>query len=141
MIVAFVALLAVSKAPKTPYALAVFCLGLVFAAIDLKATSDGRSPGLRLWRPYTQVPRGRDWQVGILEAGIGQLPLTTLNSIIAVAHLSADLLPNVPTPSITAIGLSVAGMNLFGCWFGAMPVCHGSGGLAAQYRFGARSRS
>ena len=30
-------------------------------------------------------------------------------------------------------------MNLFGCWFGAMPVCHGSGGLAAQYRFGARS--
>ncbi len=30
-------------------------------------------------------------------------------------------------------------MNLVGCWFGAMPVCHGSGGLAAQYRFGARS--
>lgn len=30
-------------------------------------------------------------------------------------------------------------MNLIGGWFGAMPVCHGSGGLAAQYRFGARS--
>ena len=30
-------------------------------------------------------------------------------------------------------------INLVGCWFGAMPVCHGSGGLAAQYRFGARS--
>jgi len=30
-------------------------------------------------------------------------------------------------------------MNLIGCWFGAMPVCHGSGGLAAQFRFGARS--
>ena len=30
-------------------------------------------------------------------------------------------------------------MNLVGGWFGAMPVCHGSGGLAAQYRFGARS--
>lgn len=30
-------------------------------------------------------------------------------------------------------------MNLIGCWFGAMPVCHGAGGLAAQYRFGARS--
>lgn len=73
------------------------------------------------------------------EAGIGQLPLTTLNSIIAVTHLSADLLPEVPIPSITAIGLSVAGMNLFGCWFGAMPVCDGSGSFAAQYRFGARS--
>jgi MFS superfamily sulfate permease-like transporter len=30
-------------------------------------------------------------------------------------------------------------MNLIGCWVSAMPVCHGSGGLAAQYRFGARS--
>ncbi len=32
-------------------------------------------------------------------------------------------------------------MNLIGGWFGAMPVCHGSGGLAAQYRFGGRSGS
>ena len=139
MIVAFVALLAVSKAPRAPYALVVFCIGLVFAAIELKTASDSRPPQFRLWRPYTQVPKGTDWEVGIVDAGIGQLPLTTLNSIIAVTHLSADLLPEVPTPSITAIGLSVAGMNLFGCWFGAMPVCHGSGGLAAQYRFGARS--
>lgn len=37
------------------------------------------------------------------------------------------------------MGISVATMNLVGGWFGAMPVCHGSGGLAAQYRFGARS--
>ena len=30
-------------------------------------------------------------------------------------------------------------MNLVGCWWGAMPVCHGAGGLAGQYRFGARN--
>lgn len=30
-------------------------------------------------------------------------------------------------------------MNLVGCWWGAMPVCHGAGGLAGQYRFGART--
>ncbi|MCF7643722.1 putative sulfate/molybdate transporter, partial [Acinetobacter johnsonii] len=70
---------------------------------------------------------------------IGQLPLTTLNSIIAVSALAADLLPDLPTPSVTSIGLSVALMNLTGTWFGAMPVCHGAGGLAAQFRFGARS--
>ena len=132
LVVAFIALLVVSSAPRAPYALVVFCLGLVFAAIELGSTSAGKSPGFRLWRPYFQVPQGDDWKIGILDAGIGQLPLTTLNSIIAVSHLSADLLPEVPTPSITHIGLSVAGMNLFGCWFGAMPVCHGSGGLAAQ---------
>ena len=70
---------------------------------------------------------------------IGQLPLTTLNSIIAVSALAADLLPDLPTPSVTSVGMSVALMNLTGTWFGAMPVCHGAGGLAAQYRFGARS--
>jgi len=56
-----------------------------------------------------------------------------------VCYLSADLLPNLPAPTVTAMGMSVAIMNLVGGWFGAMPVCHGSGGLAAQYRFGARS--
>jgi hypothetical protein len=30
-------------------------------------------------------------------------------------------------------------MNLVGCWFGAMPICHGAGGLAGQYKFGAKS--
>lgn len=42
-------------------------------------------------------------------------------------------------PSATSLGLTVAIMNLVGCWFGCMPVCHGSGGLAGQYRFDARS--
>lgn len=62
-----------------------------------------------------------------------------MNSIIAVCYLSSDLLPHLSAPSVTAMGISVAVMNLIGAWFGAMPVCHGSGGLAAQYRFGARS--
>ncbi|KAL2519100.1 Molybdate transporter 2 [Abeliophyllum distichum] len=30
-------------------------------------------------------------------------------------------------------------MNLIGCWFGAMPCCHGAGGLAGQYKLGGRS--
>jgi len=30
-------------------------------------------------------------------------------------------------------------MNLLACGFGAMPMCHGSGGLAGQYHFGART--
>ena len=135
VVVAFSALLLSSRVPRTPYALILLVIGLVFAGFQL----NGSNPAFRAWHPYTQAPSGDDWQKGILQAGIGQLPLTTLNSIVAVTHLAADLLPEVTTPSVTAIGLSVAGMNLFGIWFGAMPVCHGSGGLAAQYRFGARS--
>lgn len=40
---------------------------------------------------------------------------------------------------LNSISLSVTIMNLVGCWFGCMPVCHCSGGFAGQYRFDARS--
>lgn len=134
---AFLALTVTNIFRKVPYALALLALGLVFAII--RTALAARLPGFEIWHPFTVVPSPHQWKVGAIDAGIGQLPLTTLNSIIAVVHLANDLIPNVRTPSITHIGLSVAGMNLIGCWFGAMPVCHGSGGLAAQYRFGARS--
>jgi hypothetical protein len=133
---AFLALLAIQKSPRIPYALIVFILGI---AIALFSTGIEYLPSLNLWRPSTYIPSWSNFKVGALDAGLGQVPLTTLNSIIAVSYLSADLLPHIPTPGVTSIGLSVAFMNLIGGWFGAMPVCHGSGGLAAQYRFGARS--
>ncbi|KAJ5820019.1 hypothetical protein N7474_005610 [Penicillium riverlandense] len=136
-IVAFLTLLITNVYRRFPYALIVLVVGLVFAIIRTGVA--GHLPGFTIWAPYALVPRPHDWRVGAVDAGIGQIPLTTLNSVVAVVHLANDLLPNVKTPSVTHVGLSVAGMNLLGCWFGAMPVCHGSGGLAAQYRFGARS--
>ncbi|KAF2137245.1 uncharacterized protein K452DRAFT_291777 [Aplosporella prunicola CBS 121167] len=131
-------LLACTRAPRVPYALIVFILGLVFAGIQLRSAARGLDAAISLRIPLV-VPRWSTFVAKFFEASLGQLPLTTLNSIIAVTHLSADLLPQVPTPSVGAIGASVAAMNLVSCWFGAMPACHGSGGLAAQHRFGARS--
>ncbi|KAL6972828.1 CCR4-NOT core ubiquitin-protein ligase subunit mot2 [Sarracenia purpurea var. burkii] len=81
-----------------------------------------------------------DWKIGFFRAAIPQIPLSVLNSVIAVCKLSADLFPDREVPaSATAVSISVGAMNLVGCWFGAMPVCHGAGGLAGQYRFGGRS--
>ncbi|DAA73770.1 TPA_exp: Uncharacterized protein A8136_3973 [Trichophyton benhamiae CBS 112371] len=139
MIAAFVGLVITNVYRRIPYGLTVFILGLVFAIIRLAVSEGGILPGFRFWRPWLTVPSLLDWNTGILDAGVGQVPLTTLNSVIAVVHLAADLLPDIQTPTVTEIGLSVAAMNLIGIWFGSMPVCHGSGGLAAQYRFGARS--
>jgi MFS superfamily sulfate permease-like transporter len=136
-VAAFVALLLTNIYRRVPYALVVLVLGLMFAIV--RTTLAGHMPDFEVWHPFALVPTPHQWRVGAVDAGVGQIPLTTLNSIVAVVHLANDLLPNVRTPSITHVGLSVAGMNLIGCWFGAMPVCHGSGGLAAQYRFGARS--
>ncbi|KAI3437245.1 uncharacterized protein J3R85_005693 [Psidium guajava] len=79
-----------------------------------------------------------DWKSGFLRAAIPQIPLSILNSVIAVCKLSADLFPDREL-SATSVSISVGIMNFVGCWFGAMPVCHGAGGLAGQYRFGGRS--
>ncbi|KAL4808780.1 hypothetical protein BDV18DRAFT_133192 [Aspergillus unguis] len=134
----FVALLLTNSTPKRlPYALVVFIVGIILAII--RSALSSKLPSFAFWHPSVVIPHGKQWYHGAIDAGLGQLPLTTLNSVVAVVHLAADLLPSVPTPSVTAIGLSVSIMNLVGVWFGAMPVCHGSGGLAAQYRFGARS--
>ena len=136
-LLAFLALLWMPMYPRVPYALAVVLIGAVIAIVNITTSHDAGPLRLGLWRPYAFVPSLSSFRVGALEAGLGQVPLTTLNSVIAVCFLSVDLLPNVKAPSVTAVGLSVTMMNLIGCWFGSMPVCHGSGGLAAQYRFGA----
>ena len=137
-IIAFLLLLWNPLFPDIPYALAVVVIGGFWACLDIGRYNEGNlAYGLGLWKPHAFVPSPSNFRRGALEAGLGQVPLTTLNSVIAVCFLSKDLLPNVRAPSITAVGLSVTAMNIVGCWFGAMPVCHGSGGLAAQYRFGA----
>ena len=139
-IAAFLFLLITSRAPRIPYALIVFILGLFLAGLQIHRDSQGTATKFfNIWHPDLLAPTPKEFLKGTLQAGLGQLPLTTLNSVIAVVHLSADLLPHIPSPSVTEIVLSVAVMNLVSVWFGSMPVCHGSGGLAAQFRFGARS--
>lgn len=138
---AFLFLLIASVIPRIPYALVVFLFGLVLAGTQLApAEKPNGGLGFYIWRPHFVVPSLSDFRTGAIDAGIPQLPLTTLNSILAVTSLSASLFPSFPAaPSTTSLGVSVALANLIGCWFQAMPVCHGSGGLAGQYRFGARS--
>ncbi|HLD73506.1 MAG TPA: putative sulfate/molybdate transporter [Bdellovibrionota bacterium] len=67
-----------------------------------------------------------------------QLPLTVTNSIFSPTNLIRDYFPKQKI-SETKIGLSLSLVNLLTCPFGAMPQCHGAGGLAAQVSFGARS--
>lgn len=137
---AFLILIATQSLPRFPYALCIFVLSLVFAFVSILTADDDSQqlPWFHLWHPV--VVKTLDWfQATPISMAVGQLPLTTLNSVLAVSALSGDLLPNMPVPSVTSLGISVGSMNLIGGWFGAMPVCHGAGGLAGQFRFGARS--
>ncbi len=79
-----------------------------------------------------------DWWIGLTEGALPQLPLTILNSVIAVCALSGDYFPRSSLPPKN-VAISVSLMNLICVPFGGMPMCHGAGGLAAQYHFGART--
>jgi hypothetical protein len=123
-----------------PYAMIVFTIGIILSLAspwsDHSAVPSAAIPILH--------PSRNDFLKATTTASLGQLPLTLLNSVIAASALASDLLPSPPypaAPTVTELGVSVAAINLVGCWFGAMPACHGSGGLAGQFRFGARSGS
>ncbi|MCS7168219.1 MAG: putative sulfate/molybdate transporter [Gemmatales bacterium] len=119
-----------------PAALFLFGLGLVLTLIsrpDL-VRSLGLSGSLPRWSP----PAWQDFVTAFPKAALPQIPLTALNSVLAVCVLAADLFPDRPI-SMRKVAVSVGLMNLVACWFGGMPMCHGAGGLAGQYRFGART--
>ncbi|EES03351.1 hypothetical protein BDA96_03G257000 [Sorghum bicolor] len=122
---------------RVPAALIVFALGLVLCFVRdpsiLRGLRFGPSP-LR----FVGITWD-DFKIGFWEGAVPQLPLSVLNSVIAVCKLSSDLFPERAELSPARVSVSVGLMNFVGCWFGAMPCCHGAGGLAGQYRFGGRS--
>ena len=71
-------------------------------------------------------------------AGFAQIPLTLTNAVIATAAMIRELFPEKPV-SERKLMLNMGTMNIASAFFGGMPMCHGSGGLAGQYYFGART--
>jgi hypothetical protein len=121
---------------RVPSALLVFGVGLIALLVSqpqlLTATKLGVAWGL------PELSNPDHWRSGVLLGAIPQIPLTTLNSVVAVCALSMDLFPRRGAAP-RRVAISVAFMNLICCPLGGMPMCHGSGGLASQYRFGART--
>ena len=134
----FVFVMIFTRSEKTPAALILFSLGLLAAIYSNPMVIASLEPGI--YTPSFVHLSLEDFKSGFLNLALAQIPLTTLNSVIAVCALSADLFPRNPAKP-RSVSVSVGMMNLVGCWFGAMPMCHGSGGLAGQYRFGARSHA
>ncbi|CDP18432.1 unnamed protein product [Coffea canephora] len=119
-----------------PSAFIIFLLGVVLAISRGPKAVKGFKFGPS---PIEVVKMSKHaWKEGFIKGTIPQLPLSILNSVIAVCKLSTDLFPEKDI-SATSVSITVGMMNLIGCWFGAMPCCHGAGGLAGQYKFGGRS--
>jgi MFS superfamily sulfate permease-like transporter len=121
---------------RVPTALILFAAGLLLALAGAPGTIGSLKVGVYL--PHWVPLDWSDFRASFFRAAVPQIPLTTLNSVIAVCALSADLFPDRAARP-RAVAVSVGLMNLAAGWFGAMPMCHGAGGLAGQYRFGART--
>jgi MFS superfamily sulfate permease-like transporter len=86
------------------------------------------------------LPSAGDAAAAFGLAVLPQLPLTLTNAVIVTAALARDLAPDrAARVTPRRLALSSGAANLLLAPLGALPVCHGAGGLAAQHRFGART--
>ena len=79
--------------------------------------------------------------VVLVALALPQLPMTLGNAVIAQSDLTREYFGETVArrSSFRALALSMGLANLVTAPLGGMPMCHGSGGLAAHYRFGART--
>jgi hypothetical protein len=87
--------------------------------------------------PQLVIPLASDFPSALSTLVLPQVVLTIANAILATSLLTQDLFKkDVPPKRLsTTIGL----MNITSVPFGGFPMCHGAGGLAGQYRYGART--
>jgi SulP family sulfate permease len=88
------------------------------------------------------LPSVNDFWVAFSMLILPQIPLTIGNSCVGTADTCSILFPNNPLLKNTKAGnfaLTMGLVNFPAGFLGAVPMCHGTGGLAAHYRFGART--
>ncbi len=126
------------KVKKVPSAIILMFIGIFILFFTGVLTFSEIKFGLP--RFDFQVPTLENLLIGMFIAGIAQLFLTLTNVMIATISLVKDLFPEKEDViDANSLALNMGIMNLINPFLGGMPLCHGSGGLAAQYAFGART--
>ncbi len=111
-------------------------IGVAFSALKGTSFELGPTPIEIIW------PSLADFLSAFFLLVIPQIPLTIGNAIIGTTDTARSLFGDVEkTDKVTYRGLatSMGIANLVVGIFAGMPVCHGAGGLAAHFRFGART--
>ena len=127
---------------KTPAGIVIVGVGMLIGL--LASTREGLSdirPGFYLPAILPLgFPQGADFTIALLALVVPQMPMTLGNAVIADMDLSINYFGDAAR-RVTGKSLcvSMALGNFLSALFGGMPLCHGAGGLAAHYRFGARS--
>lgn len=90
--------------------------------------------------PQLSLPDGSSFLAALFLLVLPQLPVTFGNSVVATTDVARTYFGDragrvTPKSLCTTIGVSNIALGLLG----SMPICHGSGGVTAHYRFGART--
>jgi sulfate permease, SulP family len=136
----FLMVLALLDNKKMPAAIAALAVGIIaglaFGGFDsLKFSIGPTKIGLI-------SPTLKDFWIAFIMLILPQIPLTIGNACVGTADTCCTLFPKNPLLSKTKAGnfaLTMGLANLPAGIIGAVPMCHGTGGLAAHYRFGART--
>ena len=141
-LVAVAALLLLGVALRRRYLASLFLLA--FGGLTA-LTVGGAGPvlgGIRLGIafPVPALPSTADLLSALVFLVLPQIPLTLGNAVFATADTAQTYFGSrarrvTPRNLLTTMGIS----QLVAALFGGVPVCHGSGGLTAHYRLGART--
>ena len=132
-------LLLLLRVPRCPATLVALGAAIVLAQL----TGIGGEWPEFTWAPgwpALVLPGLGDFERALGSAVLPQLPLTLTNAVIVTAALAHDFYGERAvrtTPRNLALSSGLANLAL--APFGALPMCHGAGGLAAHHRFGART--
>jgi sulfate permease, SulP family len=139
-IVVFCLVLLLLDNKRFPAALAALAVGIV-SGIALGGLA-GHKIALGPTDMHLIHPSAGDFWTAFIMLILPQIPLTIGNACVGTADTCTSLFTGNHHLSKAKAGkfaFSMGIMNLPAGFFGAVPMCHGTGGLAAHYRFGART--
>ena len=94
----------------------------------------------QIYAPSFSLPELSAFASALEFAYLPQLALTLTNALILTAVIAQDYFPNEEKPvTERRLALSSGLANLLLAPIGAIPMCHGAGGLSAHYAMGSRS--
>ena len=122
---------------RVPASLALLTFGLGAGVIF------GSTPGidkLSHTLPSIVLPNAADFWLAFTVLVIPQLPLTLGNAVVGIRDTAKTYFKDQAyRVRPRALTLSMGLANIVAGLVGAMPMCHGSGGLTAHYKLGART--
>jgi sulfate permease, SulP family len=132
-------LLLLQRSDRIPSALVLLVAGVLVGSLARR-----QGLGSLAWGPVSidlLHPHASELRAVLVALVLPQFALTFGNSIVA-AENTAQVLYHERARRVTAraLSLSIGLMNLVSGMLTSAPTCHGSGGITAHYKFGARTQ-